>query len=155
MVITTTISWPAGLPCALREGHSTQHTTPFTRTTMDSGRARQRRKFSSVPSTQQFSWYFTQGQCTAFEAWFRDALADGAAWFNMESRTPLGATALVCRFQDMYAGPDLVGRDRWKVSAALEIWERPLAPAGWGLLPDYLIHADILDIAANRKWPEA
>ena len=55
----------------------------------------------------------------------------------------------------MYAGPDLVGRDRWRVSAALEIWERPLVTPGWGLLPDYLIHADILDIAANRKWPEA
>ena len=67
MAITTTINWPAGLPCALREGHSTQHATPFTRTTMDSGRARQRRKFSSVPSTQQFSWIFTQGQCTTFE----------------------------------------------------------------------------------------
>ena len=93
MAITTTINWPAGLPCALREGHSTQHATPFTRTTMDSGRARQRRKFSSVPSTKQFSWYFTEVQCLAFEAWFRDALQDGAKWFNMTSRTPLGQTA--------------------------------------------------------------
>ena len=155
MVITTTINWPAGLPCALREGHSTQHATPFTRTTMDSGRARQRRKFSSVPSTQQFSWIFTVGQCLAFEAWFRDALQDGAQWFNMTSRTPLGQTALVCRFQDMYSGPDLVGRDRWRVSAALEIWERPLVTPGWGLLPDYLVHSDIIDRAANSQWPEA
>lgn len=149
----TNINWPAGLPCALREGHSTKHAQPFQRTTMDSGRARQRRKFSSVPSAQQFSWYFTAAQCVAFEAWFRDALSDGSAWFNMESRTPLGKTALVCRFQDMYSGPDLVGRDSWKVSAALEIWERPLFAEGWGLFPDYIIHADILDIAVNRKWP--
>ena len=39
MAITSNIDWPAGLPCALREGHSTQHTAPFQRTTMDSGRA--------------------------------------------------------------------------------------------------------------------
>lgn len=153
MAITSTINWPAVLPCAQREGHSTKHTQPFQRTTMESGRARQRRKFSSVPSTQQFSWILTESQCLAFESWFRDALEDGAAWFNMESRTPLGQTAMVCRFQDMYAGPDLVGRDRWRVSAALEIWERPLMPPGWGLMPDYLAYADIFDIAVNRKWP--
>lgn len=156
MAITSDINWPAGLPCALREGHSTQHGTPFVRTQMESGRARQRRKFSSVPSVQQFSWLMTQAQCMAFEAWFRDSLEDGAAWFNMRSRTPLGKdTDLVCRFVDMYAGPDIAGRDLWRISAPLENWERPLLPPGWGLLPEYLTGADIFDIAMNDRWPKA
>ena len=154
MAITTDIDWPAGLPCALREGHSTQHGQPFRRTQLDSGRVRQRRRFSSVPSTQRFSWFFSEVQCPAFEAWFRDAISDGAAWFNMESRTPLGKVNLVCRFAEMYSGPDLVGVDSWQVSASLEIWERPLMPPGWGLMPEYLLGADIFDIAMNDRWPK-
>lgn len=154
MAITTDIDWPDGLPCALREGHSTQHGQPFRRTQLDSGRVRQRRRFSNVPSGQRFSWLFDEPQCAAFEAWFRDAISDGASWFNMESRTPLGKVGLVCRFAEMYAGPDLVGVDLWQVSAPLEIWERPLMPPGWGLIPDYLLGADIFDIAMNGQWPE-
>jgi hypothetical protein len=153
--IASDIYWPAGLPCALREGHTTQHGTPFVRTQLASGRSRQRRKFSSVPSVSQFSWLFTEAQCAAFEAWFRDAISDGASWFNMETRTPLGRIGVVCRFEGMYTGPDLVGRDRWKVSAPLEYWERPLMPPGWGLMPEYLLGADIFDIAMNDRWPKA
>jgi len=154
-MITTDINFPAGLPCALREGHSTQHVQPFRRSEMVSGRAVQRRRFTSVPSVQRFAWIFTSSQAAAFEAWFRDALHDGAAWFNMESRTPLGMVNLVCRFTEMYEGPEIVGRNSWKIQATLEVWERPLMPDGWGLMPEYLIQADIFDIALNKKWPEA
>lgn len=155
MAITTDITWPAGLPCALREGHSTQHVSPFIRTGMASGRSRQRRRFSSVPSMQQFQWLFNESECAAFEAWFRDAINDGVAWFNMDSRTPVGKVPLVCRFTDMYQGPELVGRDSWRISATLEIWERPLLPPGWGLLPEYVLGSGIFDVAMNSKWPEA
>lgn len=155
MAITTDITWPGGLPCALREGHAVQHGKPFMGTTMASGRTRYRRTFSSVPSTEQFSWLFTENECAAFEAWFRDALSDGAEWFNMQSRTPLGKINLVCHFAAMYSGPDLVGRDSWRISAPLEIWERPLLPPGWGLMPEYVLGASIFDVAMNKKWPEA
>lgn len=155
MAITTDITWPEGLPCALREGHSTQHGTPFRRTTLASGRARQRRKFTSVPSSKTFKWYMSEAQCMAFEAWFRDVLADGVQWFNMAARTPLGKVNMVCRFAEMYSGPDPIGRDSWEISAQLEIWERPLLPVGWGQIPDYVANSDIVDIAMNREWPEA
>jgi hypothetical protein len=32
----------------------------------------------------------TDSQAQAFEAWYRDAITDGAAWFNMNLRTPGG-----------------------------------------------------------------
>lgn len=156
MSITTNINYPAGLPLALRQGRSTQHGTPFIRTQLDSGRARQRRRFTSVPSVQTFVWFFTDLECRVFEAWFRDAVQDGAAWFSMPVRTPLPEdlrTPLVCRFVQMYTGPDIIGRDRWKISATLEVWERPLFPPGWGLLPDYMMGSDIFDMAMNREWP--
>lgn len=154
-MITADVDFPSGLPCALREGQSTQHVQPFRRSDMVSGRAVQRRKFTRVPSVQQFSWIFNSSQAAAFEAWFRDALFDGAAWFNMDAVTPLGRTSLVCRFVEMYEGPNIVGRNLWRIRASLEVWERPLMPDGWGLMPEYLIQADIFDIALNKKWPEA
>lgn len=155
MAISTDIDFPADLPCALREGQATQHVQPFRRSEMVSGRAVQRRKFTSVPSVQQFSWLFNDSEAAAFEAWFRDAISDGAAWFNMQARTPLGKVSLVCRFTEMYSGPDITGRNLWRIRAPLEVWERPLMPPGWGLMPDYLIHSSIFDIAMNKKWPVA
>jgi hypothetical protein len=29
------------------------------------------------------AWIFTDAQAQAFEAWYRDVLTDGSAWFNM------------------------------------------------------------------------
>lgn len=156
MGITSEINWPAGLPGVIREGHSTQHGNTLQRTQLESGRARQRQRFTSVPSVQQCSWIFSENEAVAFEAWYRDALHDGAEWFNMLSRTPMGQeTQLVCRFTGIYSGPDLVGGDMWKVAAPLEIFERPLMPAGWGLMPEYLLRADVFDIAVNQRWPAA
>jgi hypothetical protein len=154
--VETDINWPDGMPCALREGHGTQHGTSFIRTTMASGRARQRRAFTSVPSAQRFQWLFTSAQCIVFEGWFRDVINDGAEWFNMNSRTPLGiVTPLVCRFTEMYSGPDLEGIDLWRISAELEVWERPLLPPVWSQFPEYVLGANIIDVAMNRKWPLA
>lgn len=154
MPITTDIDWPKGLPCLLREGHATQHGQPFHATSMASGRTRYRRKFVSVPSVKQCAWNMTQGQALAFESWFREVLNDGVEWFNMPIRTPMGVMPLVCHFQSMYTGPDAVGAKHWRISAALEIWERTLMPPGWGQFPEFLIGSDIIDIAMNQDWPE-
>ncbi|AVL70870.1 hypothetical protein CEQ07_05230 [Oligella urethralis] len=154
-MIYTDIDYPDGLPCAQRDGYSLRHVSPFTRTTMESGRARQRRKFSSVPTMVDVTWVFkNDSQAAAFEAWFRDAINDGADWFNMPLKTPVGMQDYVCRFAEMYTGPDLIGISSWRISAKLEIWERPLMPQGWGLLPEFALGASIFDIALNREWPE-
>ncbi|WP_298016671.1 hypothetical protein [uncultured Castellaniella sp.] len=153
-MITTDIDYPEGLPNPLRSNHGVRHAQPFTRTGMATGRARQRRSFTSVPSIQQFMWLFAENEAAAFEIWFKESIQDGADWFNIRRLTPLGMSTLVCRFAEMYQGPDLVGRNHWQVTASLEVYERPLMPPGWGLLPDYIIGASIFDIAMNRQWPE-
>lgn len=155
-MIYTEITYPDGLPCAIRDGYDLSHVQPFIRTEMDSGRARQRRRFSSVPTMANVSWIFPgDAYCAAFEAWFRDALHDGAEWFNMPIKTPIGEQEYVCRFTRMYQGPTLVGKGMWRITSVLEIFERPLMPPGWGLMPDYLINASLFDVAMNREWPEA
>lgn len=152
-------SFPTELPLALQAGYALQHVPPFVRTEMQSGRARQRRSFTSVPSMVQVSWIFeTDGEAQLFEGWFRDDLGakDGANWFDMPLQTPLGTFNYDCRFAEMYQGPTLVGGDMWQISARLEIRERPILPPDWAtLLPSYILLSDIFDIAMNREWPEA
>lgn len=150
-------SFPPQLPLALQAVYALQHQSPFIRTEMQSGRARQRRAFTSVPSSVSVSWIFTtDADCRLFEGWFRDDLGakDGENWFDMPLQTPLGTFDYVCRFADMYDGPVLVGGDMWQISAKLEIRERPIVAPDWAtILPGYLLLADIFDLAMNREWP--
>lgn len=154
-MIETDIDYPEGLPNPLREGHSLTPVRPFMRTQMQSGRAKQRRLFSNVPVLGTWDFLFkTDTQAALFEAWFKEVLNDGVEWFNIERKTPLGLIRLVCRFTDIYTGPTLVGVSMWRYSCPMEIWERPLMPPGWALFPDFVLNADILDLAINREWPE-
>lgn len=153
-MITTNIDFPDGLPCALREGYGLQPVQPFTRTKMQSGRARQRRTFTSVPVIAQVSWVMTEGQAMAFEAWFQDAINDGVDWFNCELKTPMGLKPYVCRFTEIYNGPELLGVNSWKISAELELFERPLVPRELRPFPELIIGSSIIDLAINREWPE-
>lgn len=157
-MIHTDINYPDGLPVPLREGYRFRHTQPFMRTDMESGRAAQRRKFSSVPSVVSVAWMFRcDSHAAAFESWFRDALKDGAEWFNSPLKTPVGEQGFVCRFTAMYQGPELIGVSSWRFSAELEVFERPLMPPGWGdsEAANYLIYASLFDFAMNKEWPEA
>lgn len=154
-MIETNIDFPAGLPNALRAEHQANHVQPFQRTSMADGRARQRRRFSSVPSMQTFTWMFKSNEAALFEAWFKESIRDGADWFNIRRLTPVGMSVLVCRFTSMYRGPNLVGVNHWQISAELEVWERPLMPPGWVEFPQFVLSSSIIDIALNREWPEA
>lgn len=155
-MITTDLSYPEGLPWPTRDGYTTQHGQPFQRTALTSGRARQRRRFSNVPSEYNVNFVFTRAnEAELFEAWFRYTINDGASWFNMKLKTPLGLGDYVCRFVEMYEGPDIFGTCAWKVSAKLELWERPTIPAEFAEFPDYVLEADIFDIAMNKLWPLA
>lgn len=153
-MISSDLEFPSGLPYPTRDNYALNHVSPFKRTSMDSGRARQRRNFSSVPTNVPVKWIFTEQETQIFEAWFRDTIGDGADWFNCPLRTPVGTGQYVCRFTAMY---QMVphGICMWEITAALEIWERPLLAPGWGNFPEFIRYSDIIDIAINRNWPKA
>ena len=91
MAISTDINYPAEyLPCPLKENFGLKPTSPLKSSTMVTGRRRQRRAYTSVPSQTPVAWIFTDGQAQLFEAWVRDITMDGASWFNMPLLTPLG-----------------------------------------------------------------
>lgn len=146
----------SALPMPLQEGYAFQAVSPLIRTELTSGRARQRRAFTSTPTQASVAWLFTtDGQGLAFEAWYRDALADGAAWFMMRLQTPAGIKFYKCRFTDIYQGPTLVAPLYWRYTATLELFERPLIPPPWGNYPDLIAGSNLIDIALNREWPQA
>lgn len=144
------------LPLPLQNGYGFKPISPLLRTEMTSGRSRQRRRYTSTPTEASVSWIFiTDAQAQVFEAWFRDALNDGAAWFYMKLQTPVGVKFYKSRFIDIYVGPTLVSPKYWQYSATLELWERPLPQPGWGNFPEFLAGQSIIDLALNREWPEA
>jgi len=151
--------FPPELPRPLQSGYGLQHVSPFIRTEMQSGRARQRRTFTNVPSSVSVTWFFTSpGECALFEGWFRDAggAGDGANWFTMRLQTPIADAEFNCRFAGMYQGPTLAAFDKWQVTATLEIRERPIIADDWAIImPGYILMADIFDYAINREWPSA
>ncbi|MNC84265.1 hypothetical protein D3C75_1387260 [compost metagenome] len=55
----------------------------------------------------------------------------------------------------MYSGPTLVGISRWRVRAVLQLIKRPIIDKDWLIAPEYVLYSNIVDIAANREWPEA
>ena len=148
-----TIYYPDGLPRGLYSGRTYQLQSPLLRSDLDSGRARQRRRFTSVPEGVSVSWLFDDAQGVTFEAWWRDALTDGVSWFECPLDHPLGYDLYACRFTDVYKGPIRVGPQLWSYTADLEIRNRIALDADWGLFPDFIVNSGIIDYALNREWP--
>lgn len=96
--------YPHGLlPYPLREGYGLTPVSPLMRTSMQSGRAKQRRRYKSTPTEADVTWQFTQeGQAQLFEAWYSAVINDGASYFYMALKTPLGMHQYKCRFVDIY-----------------------------------------------------
>ncbi len=92
------IKYPSNLPAPLLNSHALKQQSNLLRTTMDSGHARVRRRFKSVPTFMTASWRCNNDDAAAFEGFITHALQGGAAWFLMEVLTPLGMVEHEVRF---------------------------------------------------------
>ena len=153
------IEYPAELAYPDLSGYSLEHAPNLSRTTMVSGRARQRRKYTSVPSFVTLSWGMPQKEFELFEAWFRWELKEGQEWFTGWAQTGGITTQTVMRFVGSDSGPAYTARmngpDYWSISCRLEIREKQTFADGWQHLPQYILFPSILDMAINREWPES
>jgi len=152
-----TVDYPANLPKPARTGYNFQHVSPFARTEMTTGRARQRRTFQSVPSISELQFTMSQSEAQLFEAWFAYGISDGGDWFNLELKTPLSdSLSYECRFVEMYSGPVLFGLNQWQFTARVELRERAIFDEDWYLDDGkYIRDANIIDTAMNQLWPES
>ena len=66
-----TTRWPDRLPLPTLEGYGVQPGEAVLRTEMEAGPARQRRRFTDVPSRIAVRWVLRPDQFALFEAWYR------------------------------------------------------------------------------------
>lgn len=153
--MATTIDYPSQLPPPEQQGYGLQHVSPLTRVDMQSGRSRQRRRFTSVPSMVSVNWLFTNAEAQLFEGWFRWTITDGADWFNGPLKTPMSIKLYECRFTGMYQGPVAVSPKYWRITAELEIRERQTISAIDAQFPDEIVNSNLFDRTVNKHWPES
>ena len=152
--------YPEGLPLPLRDGYSFTPVSPIRRSEKVSGRAVQRRLYTSVPTIVAVSWLCTARQARLFEGWCKWGIG-WADWFLCPLKTPLGLNPTRARFTDIYDGPALVGIDLWRYSATLELFEMPVVSEAE--LLDLMLEMDLtvmnpqLSALLNRwytkSWP--
>ena len=148
--------YPIQLPPPIREGYEFAPVSSMVRTEMQSGRARQRRRFTSVPTMASVSWILTAVQARYFESWYEGVLTSGSEWFEMPLITPLGNFRHVVRFTDIYRGPTPITVNHFKYTAQLEMRDRPIVDPSWAIYAaQYILQSDIFDQAMNREWPAA
>ena len=146
--------WPEQLPMPEQSGYAIQHVSPLQRTEMVSGRARQRRVYTSVPSMVAVQWFLSDVEAQLFEVWFRYSITDGADWFLCPLKTPVGIKHHEARFNGMYEGPTLTAFKRWTASATMEIRERQTLTSDELYDIQGIIDSEIFDRALNDKWPK-
>ncbi|MDD9876530.1 MAG: hypothetical protein OXR84_03715 [Magnetovibrio sp.] len=119
------VSWPTTLPLPTIEGYGVHPGEAILRTEMEAGPARQRRRFTQVPSRISVRWVLRRDQFALFEAWYRWHAREGGAWFEIDLLGGIGLSAHEARFTRQFEAALQPG-NRWRVTSELEIRERPV-----------------------------
>jgi len=119
------VSWPVTLPLPSIGGYSVHPGEAILRTEMEAGPARQRRRYTQVPSRISVRWTFRRDQFALFEAWYRWQAKEGGEWFEINLLGGLGLVVHEARFTRPFDARPRSGI-LWEVSSELEIRERPV-----------------------------
>lgn len=147
------VEYPTQLPMPDLSGYELNPVSPFIRTNMESGRARQRRRFTSVPVMVPFTITLKNVHLQIFEGWFRWLINDGVDWFMGPAKTALGVRNYEMRFTQMYRLTP-ISPTEWLVTTEIELRERQTVGKDLIEFPDFILYANIIDLAINREWPE-
>ena len=96
--MTTTVTWPGVLPLPTLEGYGGGPDDAVLRTEMESGPARQRKRFTQVPHRYGSRFRFNGPQFAIFRAWFTHKAKAGGEWFTMQLDSGLGLEDHEVRF---------------------------------------------------------
>lgn len=122
------IVWPITLPLPTVQSYAVQPGDAVVRTEMEAGLARQRRRFTDVPSMIGVRWLFTRNQFAVFEAWYKLYAKEGAEFFDIDLLGGIGITTHTARFTRQFDAKLFNGLF-WEVTSQLEIRERPTLDA--------------------------
>lgn len=129
MSTSTLVSWPDTLPLPTVEGYAVSPQEAVLRTEMESGPARQRRRFRQTPTRITVRWLLGEYHFALFEAWYKFHADEGGQWFQITLLGGLGLLPHDARFTRQFDARLLPAR-RWEVRGELEIRERPTLDAG-------------------------
>lgn len=119
-----TTTWPVTLPPPTVDGYAVKPGDAILRTDMEAGLARQRRRFTDVPSVIVVRWVMTRNQFAVFEAWYKLYAKEGAEFFDIDLLGGIGMTTHNARFTQQFDAK-LVNGNLWEITSQLEIRERP------------------------------
>ncbi|WP_339862523.1 hypothetical protein [Thalassospira alkalitolerans] len=118
------ILWPEILPLPTVQGYGIRPGEAILRTEMEAGPARQRKRFTQVPSRISVRWLMKREQFALFEAWYRWHAKEGGEWFEIPLLGGIGLVDHEARFTRQFEAK-LVGGVLWEIASELEIRERP------------------------------
>lgn len=124
------ITWPSTLPLPTVQGYGVQPGEAILRTEMEAGLARQRRRFTDVPTKVTVRWIMRRDQYAIFEGWYRWHAREGASWFAITLLGGLGLLEQEARFTRQFSSRLLAGGTLWEITSELEIRERPVLDEG-------------------------
>ena len=124
------ITWPSTLPLPTVQGYGVQPGEAILRTEMEAGLARQRRRFTDVPTKVSVRWIMRRDQYAIFEGWYRWHAREGASWFVITLLGGLGLLEQEARFTRQFSSRLLAGGTLWEITSELEIRERPVLDEG-------------------------
>ena len=124
------IAWPQTLPLPTVQGYVVQPGDSILRTEMEAGLARQRRRFTDVPTKVSVRWIMRRDQYAIFEGWYRWHAKEGANWFAITLLGGLGLLEQEARFTRQFSSRLLAGGTLWEITSELEIRERPVLDEG-------------------------
>lgn len=119
----TTPVFPVTLPKPSMRQYSLTPVNNVLRTEMESGPARTRRRYISVPTDVSVVWTLTRAELEAFQTFYREAIYDGAGWFLMPVVMGDGEALRKSRFKQPYEAATVANEHVWRVTATLEVME--------------------------------
>lgn len=123
------ITWPETLPKPIL-GFGVTDSTAVARTKMDSGRFRQRQRFTRDFRTMSATWKLSDLQYGYFQSIYKYSLNSGSDWFLMTLPMGNGMAQYTVRFvANTYSAKQDEATLYWSVSAQLET-EDETAPYG-------------------------
>lgn len=116
--------YPNDLKLPLVSSHRLSQNSNLLRTDMASGRARQRKRFQSVPTIMGATWKLNKYQAQIFEGFVTHGVNDAVNWFLMPVLTPQGLIEHEVRFINSPLESCTYNGGFWNYSANIEIKKR-------------------------------
>lgn len=149
------IKFPTGLPAPSQE-FSIQQAPNSTRTSMQSGRVRQRRTSANQAYQSSIRWVFTDEEFELFKFFLEYEAAGGSAWFDAPLFTGGQVKPHRIRLIDGAYSAEYQSWFGWAVSATVDLESLHIPEPGvyyWLQMADRLEIKNKLEYAVNKILP--